>query len=377
MRFRMVCLLALAVSVLIGGIDRMPLLKSNAVRAAIMPQVSPNSVSMGTTAAHTPPSIGAQSQVSTLFSSIVTGISVPSGATVTVQCVEVSNPGSVGYAVTPSRRQAVRVSGGGESTTVNFTFTTNSNNTRGGIITSRVDIIDVAGGPTAGQPQSSNLAALTVTAPSNIVVITPIVCTTFGNCPEGQVYNCQTQECEAYSPIIVDVLGDGFNLTDGRGGIAFDHNGDGIRELSSWTAANSDEAFLVLDRDGNGTIDNGGELFGNFTPQPAFAGRNGFLALAEFDKPASGGNNDGKIDNLDAIFGFLQLWQDTNHNGISEPDELQALPSLGVGSIDLTCRESRRRDQHGNVFRYRAKARGVGGADLGRWAWDVFLVPAP
>lgn len=196
------------------------------------------------------------------------------------------------------------------------------------------------------------------------------------DCGFGDCLTSLNQQCYG-TPILVDVLGNGIDLTDLSNGVLFDLASDGVPEFQSWTAVGSDDAWLVLDRNGNGVIDNGQELFGNFTPQsrpPAGQSRNGFLALAEYDKPTNGGNYDGKINKYDSVFPALRLWCDANHNGRSEANELLNLTNRGLADIELAYKLSQRIDRYGNKLRYRAKIRATIPGQIGRWAWDVILI---
>lgn len=190
---------------------------------------------------------------------------------------------------------------------------------------------------------------------------------------QGGTY-CTEDGGNCWTPIVVDVLGNGFNLTNVTGGVNF-NDGFGTILRTAWTNSGSDDAWLVLDRNGNGTIDDGTELFGNATPQPppTVDLRNGFTALNEFDKATNGGNQDGLISREDSIFTSLRLWQDIDHDGISSASELHSLPKLGIVSIDLEYKTSKYKDGNGNTFRFRAKLKDAQGVQLGRWAYDVFL----
>jgi hypothetical protein len=179
-------------------------------------------------------------------------------------------------------------------------------------------------------------------------------------CPPGTVDGGQGCCCLP-TPILIDVLGNGFDLTAGDKGVRFDMGGDGQKEPIAWTRNNSDDAWLALDRNGNGVIDNGKELFGSFTDQPhAQTSRNGFLALAEFDRPENGGNGDGLIRKDDAIFNSLRLWQDSNKNGVSEASELHMLKELGFKTIELEFKKSRRVDGHGISLSTELKLKTIG-----------------
>jgi hypothetical protein len=191
---------------------------------------------------------------------------------------------------------------------------------------------------------------------------------------------CDGQCCHC-TPIIIDVGGHGFHLTSPADGVVFDISGTGHPVQISWTALGSGNAFLALPAS-DGSIHGGKELFGNFTAQPQSDDPNGFKALAVYDLPENGGNGDGVIDARDAIFSSLRLWLDANHDGISQPDELHTLPSMGVYSISLDYWLSQKRDQYGNIFRYRGDVNPEGDPSnpvtaVEHTAYDVLLISAP
>ncbi len=175
------------------------------------------------------------------------------------------------------------------------------------------------------------------------------------------------------SPIILDIDGNGYFLTSAASGVSFDIRGDGHPIQIGWTAEGADNAFLALPGP-DGQIQNGKQLFGNYTPQPPSAHPNGFLALAVYDLPANGGNGDGIIDYRDAIFSSLRLWVDKNHDGISQPDEIYTLPALGINSISLKYALDRKTDEYGNRFRYRARLNPDKSDEAGKTAYDIFFV---
>ena len=180
------------------------------------------------------------------------------------------------------------------------------------------------------------------------------------------------------SPIIVDTGGKGYHLTSLEDGVLFDLDGDGQVENVSWTRGDAENAFLAFDRNGNGTIDDGTELFGSYTP--AFPGRdlritapNGFEALRFAESPSYGATRvgDGLLDARDTIFARLLLWTDRNHNGISEPEELQAAAEAGVVSIGTDYKTIGRVDRFGNQFRQKGRLTWADGEDAN--VYDVWL----
>jgi hypothetical protein len=173
----------------------------------------------------------------------------------------------------------------------------------------------------------------------------------------------------------MDLENDGVHLTGLDDPVWFDIDADGTQDLLSWT--DRSEGFLVLDRNHNGRVDDGGELFGTATRliDGALA-PNGYIALAELDSQAFNGNEDGHLDSADTAFGLLRLWTDRNHDGISQAEELQTPGAAGIQRVDLEYRSSRRTDRYGNEFRFlgRAWKRGHFGVVRPILTWDVFFL---
>ena len=156
--------------------------------------------------------------------------------------------------------------------------------------------------------------------------------------------------CTCLSPIVIDVAGNGFDLTNAANGVMFDLNALGRAEQVSWTASDSDDAWLVLDRNDNGVIDSGRELFGSATAQPYLTPgetKHGFRALAVFDKAENGGNGNGQIDERDGVFSSLKLWRDANHNGKSEARRITVPRKSVIRVIEFAYKDARRETQTG------------------------------
>lgn len=181
---------------------------------------------------------------------------------------------------------------------------------------------------------------------------------------------------QGQSPIVLDLDRNGFHLAGLEDSVLFDLDANGTPERISWTSGESLDAFLWLDRNENGFVDDGSELFGTSTRLlDGSLAPNGFVALAEFDAYHLGGNSDGYIDSSDDVFSELRLWVDTDHDGVSDSSEIFALSEMDVVRLDWHYRRSVRRDQHGNLFRYTSRC-WVASRDQSRLIHtvDVFFV---
>ncbi len=144
-------------------------------------------------------------------------------------------------------------------------------------------------------------------------------------------------------PLAIDLDGDGIETVGIAGGVLFDHDGDGIKTGTGWVK--SDDALVVLDRNGNGLIDTGNELFGvDYVKSNGQKALNGFDALADLD-----GNGDHLFNASDAQYANVKIWRDMNQDGISQANELQSLSAAGITAINLTAHSATKNLGNGNT----------------------------
>ncbi len=148
-------------------------------------------------------------------------------------------------------------------------------------------------------------------------------------------------------PLVLDLEGSGIQLSSAEAGVRFDLTGAGPGQVA-WVKGKGN-ALLALDRDGNGQIDNGGELFGDTFSLAGLRAGDGFEALGLLDRAENGGNGDGRVDAADRLYGKLLLWTDANGDGVSQAGELRSLKQAGVKALELRYENTREVvDAHGN-----------------------------
>lgn len=158
------------------------------------------------------------------------------------------------------------------------------------------------------------------------------------------------------SVLVLDFAGDGYQLTSPADGVAFDIDGTGKRLQVAWTARGADDGFLFLDTNSNGRVDNGRELLGNGWRLPDSSRSPSvdrtLIVIQGYQLPPPNPPPDGiaVVDRRDAVFDRLRVWRDLNHDGQSEPKELQALAQAQIVEILLSFRRlGRTADDRGNI----------------------------
>ena len=135
-----------------------------------------------------------------------------------------------------------------------------------------------------------------------------------------------------------------------------------------WPEIYNDTYFLVLDEDGDGFIRNEKEVFGDSLGKF----KNGFDNLARFDN-----NKDNRLNEKDAVWTKLKLWQDLNTDGVGSPDELLSLSdkkvqwiSVGYNSVSITMKNAKVKQV--SKFGFSKK----NGRTVVGQAWDYWFKPA-
>ena len=183
--------------------------------------------------------------------------------------------------------------------------------------------------------------------------------------------------CKSTSPVVIDVTGEGFFLTDVAHGVSFRRGPESAPQQFSWTDPAHHNAWLVKPNADGSVTSMSMNMFGNLSPQPKSSTPNGYLALAYWASQEGCGDLTGKkldAKSCPAVWSALRLWHDANQDGIAQSGELQSLDDAGITGISLNYHDNRYIDQFGNQFFYRAQIWDVDGNDGNNRCYDVFLM---
>ena len=185
----------------------------------------------------------------------------------------------------------------------------------------------------------------------------------------GETYKVKEALFRWSSPIVLDLEGDGLEFSSLAEGTKFDIDGDGKKQDISWTKKQDsfDDAFLVLDKNNNGQVDSGKELFGDQN-----GAADGYEELAKYDT-----NGDQKIDASDDVYSELKLWADMNADGVVGEGEMKTLEEMGVTSISTakSGQKGQNFDKNGNDISLTSTfKRMVNGEEKELQSTDVFFI---
>ena len=190
------------------------------------------------------------------------------------------------------------------------------------------------------QLSTTNIAALTTTQISALTALQVCALTTT---QLGALSTTQIGSMSLSSPIILDLNGDGISTLSVQNGTRFDLSADGSSVQTGWVAPT--DGLLVLDRNHDGVINDGSELFGTSTTlQSGSKAIDGYQALSELDS-----NKDGVINSQDTSFSKLGVWVDSNSDAQTSNGELRSLSDLSITQLNLATNTARDSSQ-GNLI---------------------------
>jgi len=170
------------------------------------------------------------------------------------------------------------------------------------------------------------------------------------------------------TPIILDLNGDGVQTLSLSQGVRFDIMAMGEKIKTGWVSAA--DGLLAMDRNHDGLINDGSELFGSATRlADGSSAEDGYQALAQLDS-----NHDGRIDKEDTAFGALGVWVDANSDAVSQSAEIHTLASLGIASLSLKTTAGDALNQ-GNILGLNSSYQSSDGTSHA--AADVWFAVAP